>query len=566
MGINTTGKKSGLQAIGYLESGKLYLRQLADKAGKTIVDAAALDQKIDSEWANGSFLSYKWNGVQTAIKGDCDERHVLVNTGNRTSDTGEDIYAHFYRNISNGMRGNLIGVQFYTKKEFESGSLDVLFPKIDYEAVARKLEKLSGAKTTEDVCRKRLAALFQAAQQHGGPEEILDPVSKERKFLGFAWTETEADETPAVGSPRLFIALDPDHFSAFVVSERKLREILLVNHAKANNVYYSGLFCFTDQKNGRPDQETDRFYRSLANKAIPESWTWSNPQTLNPSKQSRPNQSCPILKNYLEQIYLVLRQEQTDHPERKVFLEKNGKRFFNSGLLNPSYEQILIQGTVASLTIPTKSLGKFSFEILTDLDAVTPNEACIAEADIPPLPSFLQHVDEVVLDAGKEVFLNDKHIYEDGLAKERLPSFSKDYHLICNIQDPVIRKQKYTNLVAHISSAIEQSLKRMRLMAQRNYKFAVPFYYPEARDIQFLLPMYLKIGDKWPECVLVLSRKKDEDGNTFYWGETILTLDMAYNNARLIAKPEVSWLIKMVVSKNKTAKTAGHASAKPSTP
>ncbi|VYT65531.1 Uncharacterised protein [Collinsella aerofaciens] len=51
--------------------------------------------------------------------------------------------------------------------------------------------------------------------------------------------------------------------------------------------------------------------------------------------------------------------------------------------------------------------------------------------------------------------------------------------------------------------------------------------------IQLLLPLCLT-GDK-PELALTIQR---EDG--FYAARTCLTLDMAYNNARLICHPETS--------------------------
>ena len=50
-----------------------------------------------------------------------------------------------------------------------------------------------------------------------------------------------------------------------------------------------------------------------------------------------------------------------------------------------------------------------------------------------------------------------------------------------------------------------------------------------------LLPLCLT-GDK-PELALTIQR---EDG--FYSARTCLTLDMAYNNARLICRPESSWI------------------------
>ena len=69
--------------------------------------------------------------------------------------------------------------------------------------------------------------------------------------------------------------------------------------------------------------------------------------------------------------------------------------------------------------------------------------------------------------------------------------------------------------------------------AAANYTLAVPQFY--GGRIQLLLPLCLT-GDK-PELALTIQR---EDG--FYAARTCLTLDMAYNNARLICRPETSWI------------------------
>ena len=65
---------------------------------------------------------------------------------------------------------------------------------------------------------------------------------------------------------------------------------------------------------------------------------------------------------------------------------------------------------------------------------------------------------------------------------------------------------------------------------------AVPQYYKG--KIQLLVPICL-INENAPDLALVVS--KNEFGNQ-YLGHTCLTLDMAYNNARLIARPDSSWL------------------------
>ena len=98
-------------------------------------------------------------------------------------------------------------------------------------------------------------------------------------------------------------------------------------------------------------------------------------------------------------------------------------------------------------------------------------------------------------------------------------------------------------LIKKIAHDFDSALHRAQLMAQRNYKLAVPQYWKETGKIQFLLPIYIGENEESekPQCALVLNL--DDNGRIHYYrGETILDLNMAYNNARLIAKPEVFWL------------------------
>ena len=74
----------------------------------------------------------------------------------------------------------------------------------------------------------------------------------------------------------------------------------------------------------------------------------------------------------------------------------------------------------------------------------------------------------------------------------------------------------------------------MKKKVSANYKLAIPQYYEG--KIQLLLPLCLE-DDETPSLALTVTKV----GN-FYQGHTCLTLDMAYNNARLIAKPESNWL------------------------
>ena len=64
-------------------------------------------------------------------------------------------------------------------------------------------------------------------------------------------------------------------------------------------------------------------------------------------------------------------------------------------------------------------------------------------------------------------------------------------------------------------------------------------YYPIKRRIQLLMPIYLDGSySTRPDFALVLTPYKEG----IYVPETILGLDEVYQDARLVAKPEESWL------------------------
>ena len=68
-----------------------------------------------------------------------------------------------------------------------------------------------------------------------------------------------------------------------------------------------------------------------------------------------------------------------------------------------------------------------------------------------------------------------------------------------------------------------------------NYKLAVPHYFKG--QIQLLIPLCFGKTDN-PDLALVLTKM---DG--YYQAHTCLSMDMAYLDARLIAKPESNWLL-----------------------
>ena len=98
------------------------------------------------------------------------------------------------------------------------------------------------------------------------------------------------------------------------------------------------------------------------------------------------------------------------------------------------------------------------------------------------------------------------------------------------VEDNVRIKRR---LINRLDDAIELAQKRV----EWNFKTAVPAFYPTKNTMSLLLPLDLTENEQ-PDVALVVELM--ESGA--YIGQTILTMKMAYNNARLICRPDSDWL------------------------
>ena len=119
-----------------------------------------------------------------------------------------------------------------------------------------------------------------------------------------------------------------------------------------------------------------------------------------------------------------------------------------------------------------------------------------------------------------------------------------DYHLPIRADiDHIFREENFKRFPEYIREKYPQNVLRNlfngavieteRKLAG-NYKLAIPQYYN--KTIQLLVPIDLENKGQ-ADVALAMFKAKD-----CYSARTCLTLEMAYNNARLIAKPESSWL------------------------
>ena len=150
-------------------------------------------------------------------------------------------------------------------------------------------------------------------------------------------------------------------------------------------------------------------------------------------------------------------------------------------------------------------------------------KAGFSKSDNPAPPEFFQDVRDVVFQtswAVDEDFESYRHIIE-----QRLYRFPIEY-----------RDKSTDELARKLKDAIDFAI----TLAKRNYKFVVPMYRPQIDAIQLLMPIYLSGSfRRSPDFALVLTPNPVHE---IYEPETILPLNAVYKNARLIAKPDETWL------------------------
>ena len=135
---------------------------------------------------------------------------------------------------------------------------------------------------------------------------------------------------------------------------------------------------------------------------------------------------------------------------------------------------------------------------------------------LPSMAFYWDDPSKLVYDTRKELVVNIEHIIQDN--KERFP-------------EPYASMPDY-NLQMYIDGCIKSTVEKLK----RNYKLAVPQYFLTTGAIQLLIPLCLAQPNTADLAIVV------EDYGNMYRASTCLTLDMAINNARLLARPDRDWL------------------------
>jgi hypothetical protein len=229
----------------------------------------------------------------------------------------------------------------------------------------------------------------------------------------------------------------------------------------------------------------------LAGLSMHESWDY----------QQRPTGKLPILTNYLLHTFKKLLEES------KVLVEGEYS-VFDTGLVTENQEEIY--GLFAKNRHPASTIKWFFIgwkkKSARDLTRFTA---------LPDVANYFQDPSDLIFDNRIELRPNIDHIIKDNIARFPASVRAMRTHMIATV----------------LQGTIDNAKKRVR----RNYKTAIPQYY--CNKIQLLLPLCIQSNTK-ADLALVVEKE-----HGIYRASTCLTLDMAINNARLIARPDDEWLI-----------------------
>ena len=247
---------------------------------------------------------------------------------------------------------------------------------------------------------------------------------------------------------------------------------------------------------------------TLAQLATPEPWRYKTPE------YETQNSETPILERYINQIFRKQAVEYNCASEAQAdaaFYIRNEFACFHTGLYTQVYKDIYMcfERNKKRDTLKQWYFKGFATNSSPWLKYVHP---------LPQKPSFPMRQWMTYFSPEREIRINASHILSDAENAARLPEAVRGAW----------------NLPLLLEIAVELARRKARI----DWNLAIPQLFQSR--VQYLLPIHLTRMDT-PDLAIALSVM---DG--YYIGHTCLTLEMAYQNARLLARPTARWLLELV--------------------
>jgi cold shock CspA family protein len=249
----------------------------------------------------------------------------------------------------------------------------------------------------------------------------------------------------------------------------------------------------------------DEWLPQLAELAEPEHWGF---------KHDRAGEGghYPVLHSYVIYTFAKLKEQADEGGSTIAEKEVDGREYacFDTGLATPQQQHIY---ALFEKNLKPELAPWYWRNFCTLADRPFPWNS---QDELPGLAEYFEDPAELMYDRRADLKLDYEHILEDHL-EDRFPDVFQG--------KPALARNALMGAEAQIKDRV-----------YRNYKTAVPQYW--RGRVQLLLPLCLQEDGK-ADLALVVQREEDRRS---YRGNTVLTLDMAYSNARLLARPDRDWL------------------------
>lgn len=247
----------------------------------------------------------------------------------------------------------------------------------------------------------------------------------------------------------------------------------------------------------------DEYNKKLAQLALmaqSEKWSFGKDKDKDPYR---------ILRNYFQFTYNRLSEE------NKIIASADGTfRCMNTGLLTVYNQEIV------AIFSKNNRPGSFPW-FFNGFAKVTDKFFSTKFSTVPPIADYCNNVSELIYDKNLEIILKKEHIIDDNYDRFVAAGYTEK-ELICVLMDSAL------------------SIAKMKLL--RNFKLALPFYYHNTETgenkIQLLIPLYFPGA---PVRLALVLNKVISNASTYYEGVTVLPVEWAYMNSRLICKPDEEW-------------------------
>ena len=281
------------------------------------------------------------------------------------------------------------------------------------------------------------------------------------------------------------------------------------------------------------------FLTELAEKAVPENWDFAGSQ----------HRDYHILIQYIKYTFYRLTRED------KVCISGD-RQFacFNTGLVDKHYDDIYACFTPNDPGCETE--WKFA-GFCTAANRTLGKQIVNYFSPLPEPPSYFERGEQLFFDVKRQLLTDFDHIIIDNADRLPLQFLAEqftDSHEAADIvseirtaTDNFHKRELYdqlrqiltdnNRLFVRIQNRIKDSIELAKKRVSRNYKTAIPSYYPKRNSMSLMLPLCL-IDEENPDIALVVEQMPS--GN--YQGQTILTLGQAYIDARLLCQLNSEWL------------------------